>query len=239
MFVATRRASSSVRTLKDQPDRDRLALRFERFSGMSLETCERLLGEEHADLVFTDWHTVPPPGSGPYGMAPWEYSIAELLSDAGYATAMFGKWHLGDAPGRLPTDQGFDEWWVLKNSWDEAGYTSYPLFKDSGVEMAMIWEGKRGQRASPVMPLDLKSSRCRGRYIHHSENHRFHQTTGGGKEAVQLFRDAPASHPQPSVCTAPPPSAAACTPTSSARWISRSGEFSMRSRRPASTRTLW
>ncbi len=47
----------------------------------------------------------------PQGLAPWEYTMAEMLSDAGYKTAIFGKWHLGDSQGRYPTDQGFDEWW--------------------------------------------------------------------------------------------------------------------------------
>ena len=99
--------------------------------------------------------TVPFPGTGNYGLAPWEYTIAELLSDAGYATALYGKWHLGEVPGRLPSDQGFDEWWGVPNSWDEAGYTSYPLFKESGMKPPMIWEGKKGQPSTPVMPLDL------------------------------------------------------------------------------------
>src|SRR5271156_2810709 len=43
--------------------------------------------------------TVPFPGQGLSGMAPWEYTIAELLSDAGYATALYGKRHLGDQQG--------------------------------------------------------------------------------------------------------------------------------------------
>ena len=55
-------------------------------------------------------------------------------------------WHLGDVQGRLPNDQGFDEWWGIENSWDEAGYTSYPLFKESGMKPPMIWEGKKGRR---------------------------------------------------------------------------------------------
>ncbi len=33
---------------------------------------------------------------------------------------MFGKWHLGDSPGRYPTDQGFDEWYGVPNSTDES-----------------------------------------------------------------------------------------------------------------------
>jgi arylsulfatase A-like enzyme len=99
--------------------------------------------------------TVPRPGQGESGLAPWEYTIAELLSDAGYATALFGKWHLGEIQGRMPNDQGFDEWWGILNTWDEAAYTSYPLFKESGIKPPMIWEGKKGQQSTPVMPLDL------------------------------------------------------------------------------------
>src|SRR5437763_519088 len=34
------------------------------------------------------------PDEGDSGLCPWEYTIAELLSDAGYATALYGKWHL-------------------------------------------------------------------------------------------------------------------------------------------------
>jgi arylsulfatase A-like enzyme len=37
-------------------------------------------------------------------------TIAELLKQQGYATALFGKWHLGTAPESLPTGQGFDEY---------------------------------------------------------------------------------------------------------------------------------
>ncbi|NGZ10595.1 MAG: arylsulfatase [Nitrospira sp. LK70] len=91
----------------------------------------------------------------PYGLAPWEYTVANLLSDAGYATALYGKWHLGDVQGRLPSDKGFDEWWGIPNSWDEAGYASYPLFKESGMKPPMIWEGKKRQASTPAMPLDL------------------------------------------------------------------------------------
>ncbi len=36
-------------------------------------------------------------------------TIAESLKKAGYATGMFGKWHLGNGTGHHPRDQGFDE----------------------------------------------------------------------------------------------------------------------------------
>ncbi len=52
------------------------------------------------------------------GIHPNEITIAELLKDRGYATAMFGKWHLGDAPQFLPTRNGFDSYYGLPYSND-------------------------------------------------------------------------------------------------------------------------
>lgn len=42
-------------------------------------------------------------------MDPGEVTIAEMLGQAGYATGIFGKWHLGDNYPLRPQDQGFDE----------------------------------------------------------------------------------------------------------------------------------
>ncbi len=53
-------------------------------------------------------YSVPVDGK-PYGLVQWEITIPKLLSGAGYATALYGKWHLGDSDGRYPSDQGFDE----------------------------------------------------------------------------------------------------------------------------------
>ncbi|WP_315854719.1 sulfatase [Alienimonas chondri] len=52
------------------------------------------------------------------GLHPDEVTIADFLKTRGYATAIFGKWHLGDEPGLFPTDQGFDEWFGLPYSND-------------------------------------------------------------------------------------------------------------------------
>ena len=58
--------------------------------------------------------------TGNYGLTQWEITMAEILSEAGYTTGMFGKWHLGHTKGRFPTDQGFDEWYGIPNSTDES-----------------------------------------------------------------------------------------------------------------------
>ena len=103
----------------------------------------------------------------PYGLAPWEYTIANLLSDAGYATALYGKWHLGDIQGRLPNDKGFDEWWGIPNTWDEAAYTQYPTYNALAKQMLAehkgpelldipphILEGRKGEPSKVAMALD-------------------------------------------------------------------------------------
>ena len=110
--------------------------------------------------VRSGTYTVPLPGQGKSGLTPWEYTIANLLSDAGYATALWGKWHLGDTDDRLPTEQGFDEWWGYRNSADECGWTSYAAFdaiaKLKGIQPPQIWEGKKGGKQTAVRELNLE-----------------------------------------------------------------------------------
>lgn len=52
------------------------------------------------------------------GLNPNEMTIAEMLKPLGYATAIYGKWHLGDHPEMLPTKQGFDEYFGIPFSND-------------------------------------------------------------------------------------------------------------------------
>jgi len=57
----------------------------------------------HADLQGQT------PPMGQMGMPASEVTIAELLRSRGYHTVHLGKWHLGEARGMRPEDQGFDE----------------------------------------------------------------------------------------------------------------------------------
>lgn len=52
------------------------------------------------------------------GLNPDEVTLAELCRQKGYATACFGKWHLGHHPKFLPTSHGFDEYFGLPYSND-------------------------------------------------------------------------------------------------------------------------
>ena len=77
----------------------------------------------HTDPPCIHDGTTPHPfgyHKGSLGHAVWPDKLgshmAELFSSTGYATGMFGKWHIGDTPGRYPTDQGFDEWYGVANT---------------------------------------------------------------------------------------------------------------------------
>lgn len=52
------------------------------------------------------------------GLNPDEHTIADHLKAQGYATACFGKWHLGHHPEVLPTSNGFDTYYGIPYSND-------------------------------------------------------------------------------------------------------------------------
>jgi arylsulfatase len=89
-----------------------------------------------------------------YGLTQWEYTMAEMLSDVGYVTGMFGKWHLGHTEGRFPTDQGFDEWYGIPNSSDESAWPDDTRFRPESHPFARaeyVMAGRRGEQ-----PRDTK-----------------------------------------------------------------------------------
>jgi arylsulfatase A len=108
-------------------------------NGYSTPNLDRMAAE---GMVFTDFHVgrsvcspsraaimtgcypnrvgVPDnfhPGSED-GMNLDAVTLAQLVKQKGYATAMYGKWHLGHLPEYLPTSRGFDEWFGLPYSND-------------------------------------------------------------------------------------------------------------------------
>ena len=94
-----------------------------------------------------------------YGLTSWEVTLAELFSDAGYATGMFGKWHIGDIRGRIPTDQGFDEWYGVANTTDESEYSSQFQYDPESGTAPMIQQAVRNEAPRDVKPYDLQSRR--------------------------------------------------------------------------------
>jgi arylsulfatase A-like enzyme len=111
-----------------------------------------------------------PVGLPYYGLVPWEVTIAELLSETGYATGAFGKWHLGKTPGRFPTDQGFDEWWGIPNSTDESFWNSPEQIEDMTIvpdlkgsvpdsQVAWVMKSSKGEKPEKLKKYDLAQRR--------------------------------------------------------------------------------
>ncbi|NDR56659.1 sulfatase-like hydrolase/transferase [Pseudoruegeria sp. M32A2M] len=77
-----------------------------------------------------------------HGLDAEEVTLAEVLGEAGYKTAFYGKWHLGDIEESYPHNQGFDEALFtgynqilsLNTREAEQGNASIGLFEDMLVE---------------------------------------------------------------------------------------------------------
>lgn len=87
--------------------------------------------------------------AGGRGLNPDEHTVAEYLQESGYATACFGKWHLGDQPDFLPTRHGFDTYFGIPYSNDmgrvstETGLKVHPLMQDETVGELIEDEAQR------------------------------------------------------------------------------------------------
>jgi arylsulfatase A-like enzyme len=80
------------------------------------------------------------------GLSSQEETIPELLKKAGYATGMFGKWHLGDQRQFLPTRHGFDEYFGLPYSNDM--WPFHPVKKNFFPDLPLL-EGERPVAYNP------------------------------------------------------------------------------------------
>jgi arylsulfatase len=99
-----------------------------------------------------------PPGL-PQGLARDEITLAQQLSGQGYATAHYGKWHLGDIPCRYPSDRGFDEWYGIPRTTDESQFTSSIGFDPSVADIPHIMQGQAGSPSENVKVYDLETRR--------------------------------------------------------------------------------
>jgi arylsulfatase A-like enzyme len=140
------------------PNLDTLAAEGIRFSNFNVEAeCtpsrSALMTGRYAIRSGTT-RAMPVPGI-PQGLAPWEYTMAEMLKDVGYDTAMLGKWHIGASPGRFPNDQGFDSWWGFPNSTDVARFSEAIGFDPKLLPKFYLYEGTAANGAKPVEEYTL------------------------------------------------------------------------------------
>ncbi len=134
-----------------------------------------LLTGRHPPRTRTDRHVFFPEGSamgiarrmaGAANELPEdEITLAEVLQRAGYATALVGKWHLGDRTGFRPNDFGFDRWLGVMYSND-----MWPLHLYSDGEIIERDERDGGLFASerdekkPLGPGGIDQSTLTARY---------------------------------------------------------------------------
>ena len=98
------------------------------------------------------------PAGLPQGLIPWEITLAQLFKQQGYATAIHGKWHLGDRKGRFPTDRGFDEWYGIPRTTNESMFTSTPGYDSKVTPLPYVMEALAGEmpREAALYDLDMR-----------------------------------------------------------------------------------
>jgi arylsulfatase len=140
------------------PNIDSIAMRGIRLDNFNVEfscTVSRA-------ALLTGRYAIRSGATQPTGITQWELTIAEALKSVGYSTALFGKWHLGGTnwiDGRTPINQGFDEWYGIPNTSNEAQITTTPGFDSTRTPVPYIWEQKAGGDATRAKVFDLDSRR--------------------------------------------------------------------------------
>jgi len=94
------------------------------------------------------------------GLHTTHVTIAETLKTAGYTTAIVGKWHLGDKPEFLPTNQGFDSYYGIPYSNDMYPAAGMKYARDcqfrEGFSLAKL-EQRFAQDLEKGQPRELKN----------------------------------------------------------------------------------
>jgi arylsulfatase len=84
--------------------------------------------------------------TSPLGIHADELLLPELLQERGYATAIFGKWHLGLPPFFSPLKHGFDEWFGIPYSNDNSKY--HPVLA-AEMPPLPLYDGERVVETDP------------------------------------------------------------------------------------------
>ncbi|MGK0432766.1 MAG: arylsulfatase A, partial [Planctomycetota bacterium] len=130
------------------PNLDRMATEGMRFTDFSAATA--VCSASRAALLTGCYHRrVGISGAlGPnakHGLHEREMTLAEVCKQKDYATACFGKWHLGHHPKFLPTSHGFDEFYGLPYSNDM--WPLHPAYAH------LPTAAERRKRGYPDLPL--------------------------------------------------------------------------------------
>ncbi len=136
------------------PHLDRLARQGTRFT--SFYVSQPVCSASRASLLTGCYanrigiHGALFPGSK-NGLSTQEVTLAELAKSRGYATGIFGKWHLGHAPEFLPLRHGFDEYYGLPYSNDM--WPNNPVAKAGSYPPLPMIEGNRVVEEQPDQRL--------------------------------------------------------------------------------------
>lgn len=98
------------------------------------------------------------------GLSPEEVTVAEVLSEAGYHTAMWGKWHLGELPEHAPENQGFDyAYYGLFNGAPDNWPDSYDMYADApSAHRAMFYDFPGVEEYKARTGIDLSEAAFTG-----------------------------------------------------------------------------
>ena len=135
-----------------------------------------------------------PRGGEPEGLTTWEITLPQLLSARGYATGIWGKWHLGSIEARLPTNRGFDEWYGIPRTYSEVFWPelndTHSLWPSVGAKQGWdpntvsaepIYEVRKGEKPRKVGELNLDQRRAMEKEITTRAIEFIKRTAHGGK----------------------------------------------------------
>jgi len=141
----------------DTPNIDRLAKEGRKFTSFMVASpvCTpsraALLTGCYPKRVGMHQHVLFP--SSTKGLNPKEHTIADHLKGQGYATACFGKWHLGHHKQVLPTSNGFDTYFGIPYSNDMNHPDNKGKPKGGWAGMDILWDDPESTLTKWKTPL--------------------------------------------------------------------------------------